>query len=55
MVDEAVGLLEDAGCTINRIDGPHTGSRVAGAIDFPHVNYTSPNGIKGHLGIEALP
>jgi hypothetical protein len=53
--DEAVRLIEEAGGTIQRVDGSHAGSLVAGHIDFPHINFTTASGIKGHLEILALP
>ncbi len=53
--DEAVRLIEDAGGTIQRVDPSHAGSLVAGHINFPHINFTTASGIKGHLEILALP
>jgi RHS repeat-associated protein len=53
--DEAKELIADTGGTIDRIHGPHTGSPVAGRIDYPHINYTTANGIKSHLAIQSLP
>jgi hypothetical protein len=53
--DEAKELIADTGGTIDRIHGPHTGSPVPGRIDYPHINYTTANGIKSHLAIQSLP
>ena len=53
--DEAVALIREAGGTIHRVEGAHTGSKVAGHIDFPHINYTTPGGNKAHLQIDRIP
>ena len=52
---EAVRLIDEAGGTIQRVDPSHAGSLVAGHIDFPHINFSTASGIKGHLEILALP
>jgi len=53
--EEAVQMIKAAGGTVVRVEGPHTGSPVAGHITFPHVNYYTATGAKGDLGIFALP
>jgi len=53
--DEAVMLLEDAGGTIVRVEGPHSATSVAASIDFPHINFLTSSGKKGHLEILSLP
>jgi hypothetical protein len=53
--EEAVQLIKEAGGTIQRVEGPHIGSRVAGHIDYNHINFTTANGMKSHLAIQSLP
>jgi len=52
---EAIRLLEEAGCTVVRTDPSHAGSRVAGQIDYPHINYVTKRGTRGHLGFSGQP
>lgn len=53
--EEAVALIEKAGGTIQRVEGPHVAGGVAGQIDFPHINWTTAGGTRSHLAIQALP
>ena len=53
--DEAIYLIKDAGGTVQRVDKSHAGSRVAGHIDFPHINFTTPSGSRSHLRIQDVP
>jgi hypothetical protein len=53
--EEAVALIEKAGGTIQRVEGPHAAGGVAGHIDFTHINWTTAGGTRSHLAIEALP
>ena len=51
---EAVALIERAGGTIVRFDGPHPPGGVAGHIDFAHINYTTAGGIRSHLAFQPI-
>jgi hypothetical protein len=53
--EEGARLIEEAGGKIVRVEGPHPPGGVAGNIDFPHINYTTAGGTKGHLQIQQLP
>jgi hypothetical protein len=54
--EEAVQLIQKAGGTIVRVEGPHAaGGGVAGHINFNHINYTTAGGVRSHLAIQALP
>jgi RHS repeat-associated protein len=53
--EEAVALIQKAGGTIQRVEGPHAAGGVAGHIDFPHINWTTAGGTRSHLAIQALP
>jgi len=52
---EAKQLIEAAGGTIVREEGPHAAEGVAGHIDFNHINFTTASGVRSHLAIQALP
>src|SRR5262249_48657633 len=53
--EEAVQLIQEAGGTIQRVEGAHAAGGVAGHIDFNHINYTTAGGVRSHLAIQALP
>lgn len=46
---EAIDLINEAGGTVNRIEGPHNAPN---PHDFNHINYTTPNGGKGTIKIQ---
>lgn len=48
---EAMKLLEDAGCKIKRIEGPHPSPN---PHQYPHINYSTPGGKPGTIRIEGL-
>jgi hypothetical protein len=50
--EEAVSLIQEAGGTIQRVEGSHAGSAVAGHIDFAHINYTTAGGTRSHLAFQ---
>jgi len=45
---EAIDLLDAAGCRIDRIEGPHLPPN---PHQFPHINFTTPHGQKGTIPI----
>jgi hypothetical protein len=53
--EEAVRLICESGGKVVRVEGPHAAGGVAGHLDFPHINYTTASGGKGHLAIQTLP
>lgn len=48
---EAVDLINEAGGEIQRFDLPH---EPPNPHDFPHINYTTGNGVKGTIEIQGL-
>jgi len=48
---EAIDLLEAVGCKIDRIEGPHLPPN---PHQFPHINFTTPDGKKGTIPIVGL-
>jgi hypothetical protein len=48
---EAIDLLEKAGCKIDRIEGAHLPPN---PHQFPHINFTTPDGLKGVIPIVGL-
>jgi RHS repeat-associated protein len=49
--NEAMDLLKDAQCKIERVEAPHLEPN---PHDFYHINYTSPYGTKGTIKIQGL-
>ena len=46
---EAIDLIEEAGGTVKRIEGPHNAPN---PHNFNHINYTTPGGEKGTIRIQ---
>ena len=46
---EAIDLINEAGGTVNRIEGPHNSPN---PHNFNHINYTTPSGGKGTIRIQ---
>jgi hypothetical protein len=46
---EAIDLINEAGGTVNRIEGPHNEPNTH---NFNHINYTTPSGGKGTIKIQ---
>jgi hypothetical protein len=46
---EAIKLIEEAGGKIQRIEGAHLPPN---PHSYPHVNYTTPSGVKGTIRIQ---
>jgi RHS repeat-associated protein len=48
---EAIKLIQESGGTIQRIEGPHLAPN---PHSYPHINYTTPSGVKGTIKIQEL-
>ena len=46
---EAIDLINEAGGTVNRIEGPHESPN---PHNYNHINYTTPSGLKGTIRIQ---
>lgn len=49
--EEARALIQEAKGKVDRIDGPHGGGN---PHNYPHINYTTANGVKGTIRIQSL-